>query len=300
MKAAVTGGAGFIGSHLVDKLTEEGHEVVVIDDLSSGRRKHVNRKAVFIREDIREDLTAEFKGVDTIFHLAADPNVRSSAENPKKSFDINVRGTLSVLEACRKADVKRFVFTSSSAVYGETDIIPTPETHPCAPISNYGAGKLACEAYTSAYAHSYSLQSCVLRLANIFGERSTHGVMFDFFNKLKKDPKKLEILGDGNQDKSYLHVSDCVSAMLVAWKKQKALYDIFNVGSRDKVKVSEIARLMCKTLGLNPELHYTGTARGWAGDIRVMLLDIHKLEALGWKQKVSFEESTRCYLEWLR
>jgi UDP-glucose 4-epimerase len=299
MRIAVTGGAGFIGSHLADRLIAQGHEVLVIDDLSSGKRENVSPAATFIKKDIRTDITRHLKGCDAVFHLAADPDVRSSAEKPRKSLDLNMLGTFSLLESCRKAGIKRLVFASTSTVYGEAAVIPTPETHPCLPISNYGASKLACEAYVSSYSHCYGIRGTSLRLANIFGERSRHGVMFDFHRKLRKDPSRLEILGDGNQDKSYLHVSDCVSAFIAAWKGQKEQYDVLNVGSRKKVKVLEIARLMSKTLRLNPKLETTGTPRGWAGDVRLMQLDTKKLEALGWTEEVPFGEGLRRYMEWL-
>jgi UDP-glucose 4-epimerase len=252
-----------------------------------------------MKRDIRNDLSMELEGMDAVFHLAADPDVRVSATNPGNSFDINVAGTFSILESCRKADVKRFVFPSTSTVYGEAKVIPTPETYQCVPISNYGASKLACEAYISSYAASYGIKGTSLRLANIYGERSTHGVMFDFYNKLKKDPKKLEILGDGKQDKSYLHVSECVGAFLTAWKNQKAQYDVFNVGSREKHNVDELARTMSKTMGLNPRFAYTGTPRGWVGDMKLMLLDTGKIEGLGWAPKTGFEEGVKRYLSWL-
>jgi UDP-glucose 4-epimerase len=299
MKVAVTGGAGFIGSHLVDALVKDGHEVVVIDDLSSGKQENINKKARFIRKDIHSDLTSEFSGADCVFHLAADPDVRSSAANPKKSFEDNVLGAFSVLESCRKADVKRVVFVSTSTVYGEASVIPTPENYPCAPISNYGASKLASEAYISSYSGSYGIKGTSLRLANIFGERSNHGVMFDFFQKLRKNPSMLEILGDGKQDKSYLHVSDCVSAILTTWKKQKNPYEAYNVGSPDKIKVEALARLMCETMELETRFEFTGTKRGWVGDVKLMLLDIKKIEALGWKQKVGFEDGIERYITWM-
>jgi len=299
MKIAVTGGAGFIGSHLTDALVSKGHDVLVIDDLSSGKKEHVNKKAQFVKKDIRNDLSDDLQGTDTVFHLAADPDVRASAGDPKKSFDINVVGTYSLLESCRKAGVKRVVFTSTSTVYGETDVIPTPESHPCVPISNYGASKLAGEAYLSAYSATYGIRGISLRLANIVGERSTHGVIFDFYNKLKHDPSRLEILGDGKQDKSYLHVSDCVSAMLTAWRKQKADYDVFNVGSKEKTTVDELARTICAEMGIGPKFEHTGAQRGWVGDVRLMLLDTRKLEALGWEPKAGFEECVRRYVHWL-
>ncbi|MDD5339665.1 MAG: NAD-dependent epimerase/dehydratase family protein [Candidatus ainarchaeum sp.] len=299
MRIAVTGGAGFIGSHLVDRLVSEGAGITVIDDLSCGKKENISPGAALVRKDIRQDLSAELRGADAVFHLAADPDVRSSAANPTKSFEQNVAGTFAVLESCRKADVKRVVFASTSTVYGEADVIPTPETYPCAPISNYGASKLACEAYLSAYSGSYGIKGTSLRFANIFGERSTHGVMLDFYRKLRANPKEMEILGDGRQDKSYLHVSDCVSATLTAWKKQKAAYDAFNVGSRGKARVDEIAGLMCRLMRVRPKFSYTGTPRGWAGDVRVMLLSTEKIGRLGWKEQVSFEEGVKKYLAWL-
>jgi UDP-glucose 4-epimerase len=299
MRAVVTGGAGFIGSHLVDRLVSEGTGVTVIDDLSCGKKENVSPKAAFVCKDIRQDLSSELRGIDTLFHLAADPDVRSSAVNPAKSFEQNVAGTFAVLESCRKADVKHVVFASTSTVYGEADVIPTPETYPCAPISNYGASKLACEAYLSAYSSSYGIKGTSLRFANIFGERSTHGVMLDFYRKLRANPKEMEILGDGKQDKSYLHVSDCVSATLTAWKKQKAAYDAFNVGSKGKVNVDEIAGLMCRLMKVKPKFSYTGTPRGWAGDVRVMLLSTEKIGRLGWKEQISFEKGVKKYLAWL-
>ncbi|HSB47820.1 MAG TPA: NAD-dependent epimerase/dehydratase family protein [Candidatus Bilamarchaeum sp.] len=300
MKVAVTGGAGFIGSHLADALVAEGHGVTVIDDLSGGRKANLNPKARFVKRDVRKDLSDEFAGLDAVFHFAADADVRASANTPRKTFDINVGGTFSVLESCRKAGVGRIVFPSTSTVYGEAGKIPTPEDYPCAPISNYGASKLSCEAYLSAYSASYGMKCTSLRYANIIGERSTHGVICDFFMKLKKNPKALEILGDGNQDKSYLHVSDCISATLTAWKKQKAAYDVFNIGSREKTKVSEIAALVCREMKLKPVLRYTGTPRGWAGDMKVMLLDISKMQSLGWAPKVGFRDGARSCLSWLR
>jgi UDP-glucose 4-epimerase len=301
MKAAVTGGAGFIGSHLADRLVSEGAEAIVIDDLSSGSAANVNPRAKLVRRDVRQDISADLRaaGAETLFHFAADPDVRASAADPARTFSQNVAGTFAVLESCRKADVKRVVFASTSTVYGDAAVIPTPEDFPCAPISNYGASKLAGEAYLSAYSGSYGIKGTSLRFANIFGERGTHGVMLDFWRKLRADPKRLEILGDGKQDKSYLHVSDCVSATLAAWKKQAATYDVFNVGSSSKVDVDAIARLMCGLMGVKPQLSYTGTPRGWAGDVRVMLLATQKLEKLGWEEHVSFKEGVKKYLAWL-
>jgi UDP-glucose 4-epimerase len=300
MNVAVTGGAGFIGSHLTDSLLAEKNEVTVIDNLSTGNLEYLPNTIKFVKKDIRQDLQNELKGIETVFHFAADPVVKKSADNPTICFDINVVGTMSVLEACRRANVKHIIFASTSTVYGNASTIPTPEDYQCIPASNYGASKLACEAYLAAYSASYSIKATSLRFANIFGERSNHGVMFDFYHKLKKNPNELEILGDGKQDKSYLHVSDCVSAILLAAKKQKHKYDVYNVGSSEKTTVNHLAKLVCKNFGTDPLFKYTGSKQGWVGDIPLMLLDISKIEKLGWKQQVSFEEGVRRYIDFLK
>jgi len=299
MKVAVTGGAGFIGSHLSDALISEGHEVYVIDNLVTGKAENVNEKAIFMKRDIRHDLSNELEGMDAVFHLAANPDVRTSATDPSGCFDSNVSATFLFLESCRKADVKSIIFASTSTVYGEAKVIPTPETHPCAPISNYGASKLACEGFLSSYSATYGMKGTSMRFANIFGERSTHGVMHDFYHKLMHNGKRMEILGDGRQEKSYLHISDCVSGIIAAWKGQATQYDVFNAGSYEKVRVSEIASMMGKMLALTPEFAYTGTPHGWVGDSKLMLLDIAKLQALGWKPAVKFEDGLLRYVKWL-
>lgn len=300
MRIAVTGGAGFIGSHITDSLIAEGHEVLIIDNLSSDKAGAANPDAELLRKDIRDISRADLEQIAAVFHLAAEPDVRSSAEDPLKFFEVNVKGTLTLLEACRKADVKRFIFSSTSTVYGETSAIPTPEDHPCRPISNYGASKLCCEAFLSSFSASYGIKGTSLRLANIYGERSRRGVMYDLFQKLSKDQENLEILGDGDQDKSYLYVSDCVSAFLTAWKQQKNGYEVFNVGSREKHTVTEIAKMEADLLGLNPRFTYTGGGGGWKGDVKVMLLDSSKLEALGWRAMINLDEGLKRYLVHLK
>ncbi|MEW6748373.1 MAG: NAD-dependent epimerase/dehydratase family protein [Candidatus Micrarchaeota archaeon] len=300
MRIAVTGGAGFIGSHLSDALSAEGHDVVVLDDLSSGRKENIGKGIKLIRKNVKKDLSGALNCIDALFHLAAAPDVRESAGDPWKSFESNTRGTLSVLESCRKADVGRIVFASSSAVCGDMVAVPTVEDAPCRPISNYGASKAAGESYLSAYSGSYGMCCTSLRLANIYGERSVRGVMFDFFRKLAADPALLEILGDGRQQKSFLYVSDCVSAMLTAWQKQRSGYDVFNVGGKEKTSVKELAEAMCGELGLEPEMRFGKEPQGWRGDVRLMLMDTRKLEALGWKARVGLRDGLRRYIGWLR
>lgn len=301
MKAVVTGGAGFIGSHLAEELLKLGYEVTVIDSLISGLKENLPKEAEFVKKDITvDDISRDMKGADAVFHYAADPDVRSSASNPGRSFSYNVAGTFNVLEACRKLGVKRFVFASTSTVYGEASIIPTPESYPQEPVSNYGASKLAGEAYVSSFSRCYGIKSTALRYANIYGNRSTHGVMFDFFQKLVKDPKRLEILGDGRQEKSYLFISDCVSGTMAAFRGQEAAFEAYNVGSREKRSVKEIAELVGGGMGVSPRLVFSGGERGWAGDVREMLLDVSKLERLGWSAKIGFEEGVKLYLQWLK
>lgn len=300
MNVLVTGGAGFIASHLSEALLREGHKVVVLDNLSNGNREFVPESAKFIKKDlVKDDFQADLKQIECVFHFAADPDVKQSLD-AQSSFDNNLIATFNLLEACRKSNVSHFVFASTSAVYGEAKKIPTPESYPAMPISNYGASKLGCEAYVASYTQCYGIKATVLRFANIFGERSLHGVMYDFYHKLKKNPKQLEILGNGKQEKSYLYISDTIAATLLTWQKQKSQFNIFNIGSEQKIPVNTIAKTMCNQLNLNPKFTYTGGDRGWVGDVSLMLLDTKKLRNLGWKESVSFENGLQNYLKWLK
>jgi len=234
----VTGGAGFIGSNLVELLVSKGYDVTVMDNLSTkeGDRfiRHLidNKEIKFVKGDMAktEDLKI-FDGKDMVVHLAANSDVRHGFENPEVDYRNNVLGTFNILEAMRKYDVKELLFSSSSTVYGKAKQLPTPEEYgPLLPISSYGASKLAGEAMISAYAHYYGIRSSIFRFANVVGRNSTHGIIYDFINKLKKNPRRLEILGDGTQRKSYVHVSDCIGAMLFAHYKTKVV-DIYNLGN---------------------------------------------------------------------
>ena len=301
MKVLVTGGAGFIGSHLVDHLMEDGHEVRVLDDLSAGSLENLkgwinHERFEFMQGDLRRRDVCEkaVKGVDAVFHLAANPEVRIGAQSPELLYETNVLITYNLLEAIRKEDIKALAFTSSSTVYGEAKEIPTPEDYgPLEPISVYGGAKLAAEALIAGYAHTFDIKAVVFRLANIIGKRSNHGVIYDFINKLKANPDRLEILGDGTQRKSYLHVSDTVEAMLYLFKeflKEDKIYDAYNIGSEDWITVTEIAEIVSREMGLNPEFYFTGGVdggRGWKGDVKIMLLNIEKAKAKGWKPKMN-------------
>ncbi|MHA1596607.1 MAG: SDR family NAD(P)-dependent oxidoreductase [Candidatus Asgardarchaeia archaeon] len=308
-RVLVTGGCGFIGSHIVDKLIGMGSEVTVFDNLSSSTTEYISKyfehdRFRFFKGDLRnvEDLKGAMEGIDMVIHLAADPDVRGSVIKPIENFKINVDGTMNVLETMRLKDVDRIVFASSGGtLYGEASKFPIDEGEPPRPISPYGASKAAAEMYLSAYASCYGMSAVSLRYANIFGPRSSHGVMYDFFMKLKKDKRTLEILGNGKQKKSYLYVSDCVSASLMVSERMAKGYDAFNIGSEEWITVNEIARIICDELGLKEvTFKYTGGERGWTGDVKKVLLSIEKIKKLGWEPKVRLRDGIRLYVNWLR
>ena len=288
----VTGGAGFIGSHVVDRLVEN-NDVIVIDDLSSGRLSHVNPKAeLFVADLSKDDVTGIIKGADEVWHIAANPDVRVGSENPKEIYRNNVLATYRLLEAMRRAGVERIIFTSTSTVYGEAEIIPTPEDYPMHPISIYGASKLACEALIESYCHTFGFKCWIYRFANVIGRRSTHGVIYDFIMKLKSNPEELEILGDGEQNKSYIYIDDCIDAMFAGLRANKDV-NVFNIGSEDQIKVRRIAEIVSEEMGLNPTFKFTGGKRGWVGDVPVMLLSIDRLKKIGWRPKYTSEEAVK-------
>ena len=288
----VTGGAGFIGSHVVDRLVDLD-EIIVIDNFSSGRMEYVNEGAEVVKADLsRDDIEEYLRGAEEVWNIAANPDVRIGAEKPDEIYANNILATYRLLEAMRKAMVGRVIFTSTSTVYGETDVIPTPEDCPTHPISLYGASKLACEALIESYCHTFDMQAWIYRFANVIGKRSTHGVIYDFIMKLKKNPDELEILGNGEQNKSYIYISDCIDAMFAGLKADERV-NIFNIGSEDQVKVRRIAEIVCEEMGLNPVFRFTGGDRGWKGDVPVMLLSIERLKAVGWRPKYSSEEAVR-------
>lgn len=301
MKAVVTGGAGFIGSHLVDALVTRGDEVCVIDNLSTGDLRHIaghiDSGAVrFVRGDLLEEgWQGSILDADRVYHIAADPDVRASAGNPAGVYARNVTTTARVLEAMREAGCREIAFTSTSTVYGEADIIPTPEDYPgMRPISIYGATKLACEAMISGYAYTYGWNSWVFRFANIIGERSNHGVIWDFVHKLRKNPREMEILGDGRQAKSYCSVSACVDAVLFAVTHAHEPFACFNIGTEDWIDVTSIASIVAAEMGLERvSFRYTGGDRGWVGDVPRMLLSVERLKSLGWRPLVTSETSVR-------
>jgi UDP-glucose 4-epimerase len=305
----VTGGCGFIGSHLVDALIAKGNDVTVLDNLSSSTLEYIrphmeNEKLRFVKGDVRDFnvVSRLCSSKDAVFHFAAQPDVRLSLNQPLIDFDINVRGTLNILEGMKRNEVPLMVLASTSTVYGQANIIPTPENYPIGPISNYGASKSASEVYMMAFSSCYKMSCVSLRYANIFGPRSTHGVVHDFFEKLIKDPRKLEILGDGKQMKSYLYITDCIEASLLAGEKAtQGEFSAFNIGSAEQLESNEIAKIVIDKLGISSiELTYTGGKQGWVGDVTDMLLDTKKIRDLGWQPKVDVREGIRRYVTWLK
>jgi UDP-glucose 4-epimerase len=306
-KILVTGGFGFIGSHLVDELLNKGANVSVFDNLTAGARRNIkqsrkNPNFNFFKGDLlnRTDLSKlKCNRYEIIFHLAANPEVRVGSTNPNIHFQQNMVVTQNLLESIRKSKSRpTVVFTSTSTVYGEATTVPTPEAYgPLKPISTYGASKLACEALIAAYARTYGFKALICRLANIVGPRSKHGVIHDFVKKLNKNPKRLEVLGDGTQNKSYLYIADCVQAMLLGLEKTKGQVEIYNVGSEDQIDVKTIAQIVVEEMKLqNVELTYSGGVyggRGWIGDVKNMLLDISKLKSLGWKPSLNSEQAIK-------
>jgi UDP-glucose 4-epimerase len=308
-KIIVTGGAGFIGSHIVDRLLNLGNQVTVIDNLSSGKleflKAHIeDPNFKFVKLDIleKEKLKKTIPEADMIYHIAANPDVRLGADNTKVHLEQNIIATYNLLEAMRVNKLKNISFTSTSTIYGEATIIPTPEDYgPLIPISLYGASKLACEALITSYCHTFEMNSWIFRFANIVGPRSTHGIIVDFINKLKKNPGSLEILGDGEQRKSYLHVSDCIDAMLFSVDNCHDMANICNIGSDDTINSTRIGEIVVREMGLKSvKFNYTGGKRGWKGDVPRMLLSIEKLKSLGWKpshdSQSSILEATRSVL----
>ena len=303
LSAVVTGGAGFIGSYLTEELLNRKCQVTVVDDFSAGRMENLasltgNSCLKVVREDLKNPrkLDRIVEEHDLIFHLAANPEVRVGQTVPKVHFEENVLVTFNLLEAVRRSETeKTFVFASTSTVYGEASEIPTPEDYgPLIPISTYGASKLASEALIASYVHTFGLKGLVLRLANVVGPRSNHGVIFDFVKKIIADPEELEILGDGMQEKSYLYITDLVGAIMHLTERcleACGKMAIYNVGSKDSVTVKEIARMVAEEMDVSKiRFRFTGGVdggRGWKGDVKKMQLSIKKLLDSGWKPQYS-------------
>jgi UDP-glucose 4-epimerase len=306
MTVLVTGGAGFIGSHIIDFFIGRGEGGRAFDNLSAGGLSNIDRWTKdtsfnFLKGDLLtpQDVNSAIKGCDVVYHLAANPEVRTWKASPEDHFRQNIEGTYNLLEAIRvQGGLETLVFTSTSTVYGEAEEIPTPETYaPLKPISSYGASKLAAEALICSYASLYGFRCVIYRMANVVGPRSNHGVVYDFVGKLRRNPMELEVLGDGSQSKSYLYVDDCVEGMVLGAENATERVEILNIGSEDRVNVMRIAEIVVEEMGLEcVEIKLTGGidgGRGWKGDVKLMQLDMSRLKSLGWRPRMGSEEAVR-------
>lgn len=308
MNCFVTGGAGFIGSNLTDRLLQNGHVVTVIDNFSTGQESFLAKAQTFpkftlLRGDLldSEFLSRSMKGTDIVFHLAANADVRFGTEHPRKDLEQNTIATFNVLEAMRKTGCGRIVFSSTGSIYGEAKIFPTPEIAPF-PIqtSLYGASKLACEGLIEAYCEGFGFQGFIFRFVSILGERYTHGHVYDFYKKLQENPNELHVLGNGHQRKSYLYVHDCISAILIGIENAKDRVNIFNLGTDEYCEVNDSISWITAHLGLVPKKTYSGGERGWVGDSPFIFLDCSKIRALGWTPQVAIREGIIRTLVFLR
>ena len=308
MRFVVTGGAGFIGSNLVDRLLAQGHEVVVYDNLSTGRVEFLEQARAHDRFTLVEGdvldagrLTTALAGADVVCHLAANADVRFGIDHPRRDLDQNTIATFTVLEAMRAAGVRRIAFSSTGSIYGEPAVFPTPETAPF-PVqtSLYGASKLACEGLIQAYSAGFGFQVYIFRFVSILGERYSHGHVFDFYRSLRANPRELRVLGNGLQRKSYLYVHDCIDAMLAAMEQVRDPINIFNLGTDEYCQVNDSIGWITDRLGVSPTRTYSGGERGWIGDSPFIFLDCARIRSLGWKPALSIREGVVRTVDYLR
>lgn len=308
MRIFITGGAGFIGSHLVDRLLRLGHRVVAYDNFSTGQERFIEQangspNFTLVRGDVLDldRLTEAMDGSEFVWHMAANADVRFGFEHPRKDLEQNTLATFNVLEAMRANGLHRIAFASTGSIYGEPEVFPTPEVAPF-PIqtSTYGASKLAGEALIEAYCEGFGFQGHIFRFVSILGERYSHGHVFDFCKSLRENPKELRVLGDGHQRKSYLYVQDCLDAMLLAVEKGQDKVNIFNLGTDDYCEVNDSITWITDHLRLRPKIIYTGGKRGWLGDSPFIFLDCQRIRRLGWKPKLSIREGVIRTLEYLQ
>ena len=302
MKILITGGAGFIGSHLADALIEAGHNVVVVDNLILGREENIahlfdHNRFTFYKQDLLDcdALKSIFQKekFDSVFHLAANSDIQRGGQSPEVDLELTFLTTFSVLQCMKEFDVGQIIFSSSSAMYGESTQLLEENHGPLFPVSFYGAGKLASEGFISAFCDNFGIESWILRFPNVVGERATHGAIFDFINKLKKNPAELEVLGDGEQNKPYLYVKDLVEGMIFAWKNSFDKLNVFNLGVDSQTKVRKMAQIVIEEMGLDAKVRFTGGDRGWVGDIPEFRYDLTKIHKLGWCAKMTSDEAIR-------
>jgi UDP-glucose 4-epimerase len=306
-RVLITGGAGFIGSTVADRLLDHGVEVHILDDFRTGRREFIagalERGAQLFEGDVLDNdlLTSAVQGCDTVFHLQANADVRHGLDHPQRDLEQNTIATSNVLEAMRAAGATRICFSSTGSVYGDSAVVPTPEDAPF-PLqtSLYGASKVAGEGMIAAYAHGFDFTGIIFRFVSLLGERYTHGHVIDFYRALKRDPTRLTVLGDGRQEKSYLYVQDCVSAMLtaVAHHGDEPGAHVYNLGTDATVVVDDSVALITARMGLQPTIEKTGGTRGWAGDSPLIHLDTTKIRSLGWAPTLTIPEAIGRTLDW--
>jgi UDP-glucose 4-epimerase len=305
-RAFVTGGLGFIGSHLVDRLLQDEWQVVVLDNLHTGHRSNLghqkgNPRLKVIRGDLRnlETVSKCSRGCDAVFHFAAHALMRVSLRDHRADLEHNIVGTLNVLESMVANNVKDFVFASTSALYGEAEVTPTPETYSGIQTSLYGAAKLAGEGYASAFAEFSPIKVWAFRFGTVLGERCRRGAIWDFTHKLLENPSELEVLGNGKQSKDYMSVKDCIDGVMLGYERSSDRVNIFNLGLQEQTTVNELADLVIEEMGLsNVRKKYTGGVRGWVGDNPVVYLSTEKIRGLGWKPKLSPAEAIRLTAKW--
>ena len=307
MRVFVTGAAGFIGSHMVDRLLAAAHSVTGFDNMSTGQRRFLEGALAhpqfsFHQADLldRKSLAQAMAGAELVVHFAANADVRFGTEHPRKDLDQNTIATWNVLEAMREQGCKRIVFSSTGSVYGEPEIFPTPETCPF-PIqtSLYGASKLAAEGLIQAYCEGFGLQGYIFRFVSILGERYSHGHVFDFYQQLSQHPERLHVLGDGHQRKSYLYVQDCMDAIFIAIERANDKVNIFNLGTDEYCEVNDSIGWICEHLGLHPKLTYSGGERGWVGDSPFIFLDCSRIRALGWRPRFTIKQAVLATIEYV-
>lgn len=306
MRVLITGGAGFIGSHLDDALITRGHQLTIVDNLVLGRKENIEHllgipNFRFIEADLLDmpkmrEIFAEGK-FDMVYHLAANSDIQKGGKDPMVDYNLTFNTTFNVLQLLKEFEIKKFFFASTSAIYGETYDVLNEDYGPLKPVSNYGAGKLASEAFISAFSSTYGIQTWITRFPNVVGERFTHGVIYDFIKKLRNNPEELEVLGNGEQCKPYVYVKDLVEAILYVIDHASEKYNVYMIGSDSRTKVKEIAAMVIEEMGLNAKIRYTGGDRGWVGDVPEFRYDLTKINKLGWTAPHNSNESVRLAIQ---
>ena len=306
MRILITGGAGFIGSHLDDALIARGHQLTIVDNLVLGRKENIehligNPNFRFIEADLlnmpkMREIFKEGK-YDMVYHLAANSDIQKGGKDPMVDYNLTFNTTFNVLQLLKEFEIKKFFFASTSAIYGETYDVLNEDYGPLKPVSNYGAGKLASEAFISAFSSTYDIQTWITRFPNVVGERFTHGVIYDFIHKLQKNPYELEVLGNGEQCKPYVYVKDLIDGILYVIDHASERYNVYMLGSDSRTKVKEIAAMVIEEMGVNAHIRYTGGDRGWVGDVPEFRYDLTNVNNLGWRAPHNSNDSVRLAIQ---